>query len=358
MSAVRFDRTSASPFEPYYISPWQNEQRNDVDPPVLVPLRGDFFCMPFGADNRYKGEEHTVHGEPATAAWNFEKLDSSEAGGKRVHTLELSMQTKERPGTVTKRVSLIDGQNVIYLQHVLDGYDGPMTLGHHATLKGSEEQDTVRISSSPFRLGMTAPKAADYTQGGEYYALAELGEFTSLEEVPTVWSKHPTTDISRFPNRRGFVDIAAVYKEPSREPAWMAALFVKERYLWFTLKDAGVLPATVFWMENFGRHQAPWDGRNCCLGLEDVCGYFAQGLTESAEDNAVSLRGIPTVAQLSAEKPTVVNYIQGAVRVSDDFDGVASVDFESDRVRFTAHSGATAEASVKLDYLSSGRLGF
>jgi hypothetical protein len=357
MSAVRFGRSTGKPFEPYYMSPWQNETRDDIDPPVLTALRGDFFCMPFGADNRYKGEEHTVHGEPATAEWSFEKLDQRQAAGSTVHTLELSMRTKERPGTITKRLQLKDGENVIYVQHVLEGYGGPTTLGHHATLRGGEEEDRIRISTSPYRLAMTAPKAADYTQGGEYYSLAELEEFDDLEAAPTVWSKHPTTDISRFPKRRGFVDIAGLYKGSSEEPAWLTAQFVDEGWMWFSLKDPRMLPATVFWMENLGRHQAPWDGRNSCLGLEDVCGFFAQGLTESVEDNPVSLRGIPTVVNLHPDAPTVVNYIQGAAAVPQNYDGTERVEFEAGKVRFVSASGATAEAAVEVGFLQSGSLG-
>jgi hypothetical protein len=310
--------------------------------------------MPFGAENRYKGETHTVHGEPATAEWSFEKLDESEAGGETVRSLELSMQTSERPGKITKRLHLKGRQNVIYVQHVLEGYSGPTTLGHHATLRGGEAEDAIRVSTSPYRLAMTAPKAADYTNGGEYYALAELGEFEDLEAAPTVWSKHPTTDISRFPKRRGFVDIAAVYKGPSGEPAWTTAQFVEEGWMWFSIKDPRMLPATVFWMENFGRHQAPWDGRNSCLGLEDVCGYFAQGLTESVEDNPVSLRGIPTFVNLAPDKPTMVNYIQGAVPVPDGFDGVEHVVFDAGTVRFVSHAGVTVEAAVDTGFLDTG----
>ena len=104
---------------------------------------------------------------------------------------------------------------------------------------------------------MTAPKFAEYTMGGEYYALVGLSEFESLNAVPTVCRRHPTADVSRFPRRRGFVDILAVFQQITAEPAWTAAVFGAEGYLWFSLKDPRVLPATVFWMENHGRHQSP-----------------------------------------------------------------------------------------------------
>ncbi|MFP4011002.1 MAG: hypothetical protein ACLFUM_04815 [Spirochaetaceae bacterium] len=313
---MQFDRHTDSPFDPYYVSPWQNEGFA-LDEPVLQTLRGDFFCMPFGEDNRYEEEAHPVHGEPASSKWTLEGFESQPLGARAgtIHSLEMSMQTQVRPGNVRKRIHLVDGENVVYVQQVLEGYTGPMTFGHHATLRGSEREDALRISTSPLRLAMTAPKPAEYTSGGEYYALEGEREFESLDAAPTVRRRHPRADLSRFPRRRGFVDIAAVFQEVGATPAWTAAFFVEEGYLWFALKDPRVLPATVFWMENHGRHQPPWNGRNCCLGLEDVCGYFSRGLAESARENALTERGIPTVFHLSPDRSTAINYIEGGVRV-------------------------------------------
>ena len=48
MAPAAFMKDTKRPIEPYYINPWAEE---DVDlsdePDVLVPLRGNFFCMPY-----------------------------------------------------------------------------------------------------------------------------------------------------------------------------------------------------------------------------------------------------------------------------------------------------------------------
>ena len=44
MGPVKFYRRSRSPVQPYYISPWQG-QDCQIDEAVLVPLRGDPFCL-------------------------------------------------------------------------------------------------------------------------------------------------------------------------------------------------------------------------------------------------------------------------------------------------------------------------
>ena len=51
MAPVTFFRDSAQPVRPYYVSPWQEEAPSKMPAPVLVSLRGDFFCLPFGGNN-------------------------------------------------------------------------------------------------------------------------------------------------------------------------------------------------------------------------------------------------------------------------------------------------------------------
>ncbi|MFN9943560.1 MAG: hypothetical protein ACK56I_29215, partial [bacterium] len=70
MSPVTFYRDTEKPIQPYYVSPWQDEPASEMPVPVLVPLRGDFFCMPFGGNNESVGnEKHPPHGEIAGAKW-------------------------------------------------------------------------------------------------------------------------------------------------------------------------------------------------------------------------------------------------------------------------------------------------
>ena len=59
MAPVSFFRRDAKPVQPYHITPWQDEKLK-VENPVLVPLRGDFFCLPFGG-GREPGCGATAH---------------------------------------------------------------------------------------------------------------------------------------------------------------------------------------------------------------------------------------------------------------------------------------------------------
>jgi hypothetical protein len=351
MAPVTFFRRSAHPVQPYYVSPWQQERRKIAEP-VLVPLRGDFFCMPFGEGGPWGATTHPVHGEPAGRQWTFRSLTC----GGGLTTLTLTMRTRRLAGRITKTLHLLDRQNVVYMQHVLAGFSCATPLGHHAILDVPAEAGALRLATSPIRFGMTNPVPTGDPAAGEYPSLAPDRRFRRLARVATIWKSPATADLTRLPAREGFTDILAVFSAPGRRTAWTAATLARRGYLWFALKDPARLPATVVWVSNKGRHGPPWDGRNRCLGLEEVCGYFAMGLGASLRANALSRQGIPTAVKLSRKSPTAVNCIQGVVRVPRGFGRVRSAAFSAGKVTFTAEGGRRVTARVHHEFVRTGRL--
>ena len=109
-------------------------------------------------------------------------------------------------------------------------------------------------------------------------------------------------------------------------------------------------------MENHGRHRAPWSGRNCCIGLEDVCAYHAAGLRASVQPNDINVQGIPTCHVLSKRESTVINNIQGAVRIPRGFDRVKRVRFLDHKLELIAHSGQTVTTPVQHAFIKTGAL--
>ena len=352
MAPVTFYRETPAPVRPYYISPWQGEGVK-TGLPVLDVLRGDFLCMPFGAANAYKGEDYPIHGESAGSAWSFEGLRKS----GRITELRLGLETRARPGRITKRLQIADGQNVIYIRHDLAGYSGIMCLSHHAVIAVPEEPGSLRVSTAPTRKATVVPRDARTNTGNEYYFLEPGAEFTNLARVPTIWKHAPFADISTHPLPYGFMDLVCVYPKIQRAPAWTAVTAPKLGWLWFALRDPEVLPQTTFWMSNGGRHAAPWSGRNRCLGVEDGCAYYGSGLTESAKKNALNREGIPTTLSLSPARPTWIMHIQGAVKIPKGFDRVKTVQFHPGALTFSSASGKKAEAAVNWDFLQSGEIG-
>lgn len=357
MAPVTFHRDASRPVQPYHISPWQGEGLSLDDVPVLVPLRGDWFCMPFGGNGEpYNGEKHPPHGEVAGSRWRYVGVKSSNG----VTALTLELETKARPGKVTKELSLVAGHNVVYTRHTIEGFAGKTSLGHHATLAMPDKPGVFRMATSAFRFGMTNPTQFSNPEQGEYQSFAIGARFTDLRKVPLIWKGADDADVTRLPARRGFADLLALFSEPSaklKTPAWTTALNTAEGWLWFSLKDPDVLPATVFWIENHGRHGRPWNGRNNCLGLEDVCACFADGLAASARENLLTKKGVKTAHELAADRPFVVNYVQGVVKVPENFDAVKTLEFAPGRVTFIAANGMRVTAPVNHDFLKTGKPG-
>jgi hypothetical protein len=349
MAPVTFFRGTPAQVQPYYLNPWRGTK---TGLPLLDVLRGDFFCLPFGAGNRYRDEDHPPHGETANSKWSF--VERRIDGGRG--SLVLCLSVKARPGTVVKTIWLLAGHNAVYLRHELAGFSGRMCFSHHAILEVPEAPGSLRLSTSPFRLGMVAPRADLTNAGNEYYSLQPGARFVGLDRVPAIWKDSPFEDCSAFPRRYGFMDLAAVYARAGGLPSWVAVVLPSRGYLWYALKDAAVLPQLLLWMDNGGRHAHPWNGRNRCLGLEDGCAFFGEGLAASARANALTRQGIPTAVLLSPRRPTAIHHIQGVVRVPAGFDRVKSVAFAPRRATFIAASGKKVSTAVHWEFLRTGRL--
>ncbi len=346
MAPVRFFADSENPVEPYYISPWQEESEPVDGPGVLKSLRGDFFCMPFGGDNAHAGEVHPPHGEVSGENWSF--VDGSADRDRESH-IELELETKVRPGKVSKRIALRRGHSTIYISHKIEGFSGPVTLGHHAIMPGDR---THYLSTPPLITGLT-DTAPPPSSSGEYFS-ADPGQFFErLSDVPTIWKDPSTADYSVFPSRDGFVDILQVFPELPEEgkPMWFTAAVPSHGYLWYSLKSPGILPSTVIWQENHGRHGAPWNGRNSCVGIEEVLGFLASGLGVSAVENSLTKRGLRTSMELDGVKPLMLKNIQGVCRIPEGFDRVATISFRPGRVIFYSVAGPTAEVEVDWEFV-------
>ncbi|MDD4869449.1 MAG: hypothetical protein PHR77_02720 [Kiritimatiellae bacterium] len=354
MAPVVFDCKSKQPIQPYYISPWQGGGLS-LTCRVLVPLRGDFFCLPFGGNaTPFKGENHPPHGEVSGSLWTL--FDSGRKDG--LTTLTLDCETSVRPGRVTQQFSLVDDHNVVYNTTTIDGFMGKTPMGHHAILAMPKNERSVLISMSPFKFGMTCPHPFSQPANREYQALAFGAEVSDLSKVPTIFNDPAITDCSSYPARLGYADMIGLFDDPasSGTPSWAVAVNTAENWLWYSLKNPAEMPARLIWMENHGRHGSPWDGRNCCMALEDGCLYFDAGVAESSAPNIISKRGIPTCHDLKAGVPFSVRYIQGVARVPSGFGRVKDVKFGKDQATFISENGQKVAAKVRHTYLKDGKL--
>ena len=355
LAPVTFFKDSKNPIQPYWIAPWDgNKCKLPAVAGVLKPLRGDFFCMPFGANAApVDGKQYPVHGEPAVRKWTFRKLEKTD----KVTTLTLSMNTGLSKGKIVKKKFLVDGHSAVYSTHTLSGYSGSIPIGHHHTIKLPEEPESVLVSSSPILFGMTNPTPAGNPAEGEYPSLAGGEKFSSITSVPSLFKKPAVVDCSKFPTRKGYGDLVQIYQKPGdgKTPAWVTATYTSEGFLWYSLKEVAVMPATVFWIYNHSRWSPPWAGQSACLGLENTCSFFAEGLADSTKANVLRRAGISTATKLSPKVPTDIRVIQGVLRVPKGFGKVAKAKFEKGKVTFFSGS-KKASTKVNWEFLYSGEL--
>jgi hypothetical protein len=344
LGPVTFDRRGTK-IRPLSVAPWAQEPPDRSNPPIINVLRGDFFCLPFGGTSTpFHGEQHPAHGETANAKWKLESL--AQPAGKDA-TLHLSLNTRIRAGRVDKHITLPADHDAVYQRHTISGMSGPMDFGHHAMLKFPDEPGSGVISTSPFVYGQVYPEPIERPENRGYSMLKPGAAFTSLREVSTITGE--TTDLSRYPARRGFEDLVMLVSDDNLPFAWTAVAFPRQRYVWFALKDPRVLRSTIFWISNGGRHYAPWNGRHVnVMGLEDVTSYFHPGLAESVKENPLSRRGYPTHVQLDPARGLTVNYIMGVAPLPPGFERVETIEPAARGGGIVLRSGR-AEVPVRLD---------
>lgn len=344
LAPVTFDRRGKK-IQPYCLSPWKPAETAATLPALLKVLRGDFFCCPFGSNTTpFRGERHPPHGETANRDW---KLESESKG-----YLHLSLQTKVRRGRVDKHIRLRDGHNALYCQHIISGMSGPISLGHHATLKFPNEPGSGNISSSPFVYGQVYPELFSKPENQGYQALKPGEKFKSLKRVRQIDGTY--TDLSRYPARRGYDDLAMIVGDASAPFAWTAVTFPQQGYVWFALKNPRILRNTIFWISNGGYYGAPLSGRFVnVMGIEDITGYFHAGVAESAQRNSLTTKGFPTCVQLDNWEPLTVNYIMAVAVVPKGFTRVAGItaDLRKSTVTLRAESGQLVTTPLDASFV-------
>jgi hypothetical protein len=346
LGPVTFDRRGRA-IQPLSVAPWTADEPGAAGDPLLRVLRGDFFTLPFGSNaDPYDGERHPYHGETAQAAWTRE-------AGSRADQLHLSLHTTIRPGRVDKWIRLRPGHPVIYQQHVISGMSGPISLGHHAMLLFPDREGSGVLSTSRIVRGQVYPGDFEPDEGG-LSALQPGGEFTSLDRVPM--ADGGFADLTRYPARRGFEDLAMVVADDSLPFAWTAVTFAEEGHVWFAIRDPRVLRNTVLWISNGGRRYPPWNGRHVnVLGVEDVTAYFHEGVAASAADNALSRIGHPTAVRLDPDRPLSINHIMGVTPVPSGFDEVVAIEPGpvSETVVLRSRGGPTLAVPLDLAFVTS-----
>lgn len=264
-----------------HAAPWRDEpevQASDLETAGLRALAGDFFCMPFCADDV---EGDPAHGHAANSDWDVTESTHAHA--------VLQLRAPVRGASVTKSVRI--AERALYQSHVITGGAGDVSLAHHPMARMAAGG---RLSYSPKRLVRTDP-TPQYA-GHNLWALNQLRADLRLDcEDGTVWDLHD------YPARHAVEDFAILVEAREQRLGWTVLMRDAEDDMLVVLKDARQLPVTMLWISNGGRDFPPWNARHTgVIGIEDGIAAGATGLQYSIGDNPLRAAGVATTLSLGA----------------------------------------------------------
>lgn len=336
VAPVEFDLGSRV-VQPYSLAPWLPEEQRDQDP-LLQVLRGDFFCLPFGPQAAGPG-----HGVVAAGTWTV--VDQSP------HAVTLRIDATDIGATVTKTVSVRDGDTSLYQQFDIDGLDGVFNYGTHPVLDMSDyPQGSVELTTSPIRWGSVAPTLFSDPARGEHQILQIGARFTSLDQVPLEGGGN--LDLRHLPTPPGHEDLVMFAPRSESGMAWNALRYPD--FAWFSLRRIDDFPATVLWVTNGGRSQPPWSSRHVGrIGIEDVCSYFAEGHAPSIT-GALDSVGIPTARQFRSDQPVRLRVVHGVAAIPPGFGSITDIHNVDGTAVLVDETGRELPTATRCAFLTEG----
>lgn len=326
----------AGAITPYSLAPWLPEELADGDP-LLAVLRGDFWCLPFGAQ-----PDGPAHGETSCGQWELTQRDS--------HSAQLRMDAGDVGGRIDKTVSVRDGQAALFQEITMSGLEGAFSYGTHPILDLSAfPTGAARISSSDTRWAAVFTGVFSDPEHGERQILKPGATFEDVSAITRI--DGGTLDLSRYPTGELHEDLVMLTQTgDDNHLGWTAVS--APGYVWCALKDVRDFPSTVLWVSNGGRTQAPWNSRHIGrLGVEDVCSYFHEGLEPSREDRLAE-QGIATTREFHADQSVTLRVLQAMVATPADFGRVVEISTpQHGTIRVVDEQGTVVEAAIDWQFV-------
>jgi hypothetical protein len=326
---------------PLHRAPWvgaPGEVPADAAPHLAV-LEGDFFCAPFGQTD---DPGVPAHGWPANGHWQLARRDTG-ADGATTGRFELAERVQG--ATVTKEVTLRPGHPVVYQRHVLDGGSGRIPIAHHAMIR---VPGGARLSFSAKDFGATpaTPQESDPARGRSLLAYPQ--RFATLGDVGLADGSR--RDLRHYPWAEGQEDFLTLLDPPDARIGWSAAVAAADGFVFFAVKDAGVLCQTSLWMSNGGRRYAPWSSRHLAvLGIEETCAHFGDGPAVSGGENDLTRAGYRTSVALGGRVD--VRYALGAIPAPEGWSEVAAIELAPDGLRLADVGGNRVSVPFDAGFL-------
>lgn len=295
---------------------------------------GHFVCVDgFGPVSK---EEQAAglpgHGEAHRVQWDV----SSSERKNGVLTVEFSASLPIVQENFRRKITMIDGENVVYIDSELEsllGFDRPINWGEHATIGGPFLEQGKTVTDMASKRAMTRSYESEAVDPPDHHELADFKEF-AWPRAPTV-SGTPT-DVRIAPTVTPLMDQTTSLMDKSRRLVYVTALHPGRQMLLGYVFRREEYPWTQMW------DSYPGGGRRSQRGMEFAVQPFDLPRRDVIQAN--SMFDTPTYRWLSANSKISSSFLMFYTRTPEGFAQVDDVVLENGRL--TIHDRAHGKTIV------------
>jgi hypothetical protein len=268
---ARFTLHALPKINPFWCPSWQTVEPAEFRPEravrwggsrLLASIGGHLLCLhhfgPPSAAEAAAGRDG--HGEAPVATWQLLGREVTDRHTRLQIGCEMPLAGMQVTRTITVRPGSHLVEVVTALQSVVDR-DQPYTLCEHGSVGAPFLEKGVTLFDMSADEGMTFP--------GAFSSCQRLRPETAFQWPDGPGTGGETVDLRMI--GRGYrrsSDFTTQHMQPDRADAWASAvnprLGVLLAYHW----RRADFPWIGNWEENYGRHTAPWKGRELVRGME------------------------------------------------------------------------------------------
>lgn len=275
--------------DPFWHSPFETS-----DDDFLRNLRGDFFCVPFGADIspqldflewqiKKNGEETKgwQHGYSSHGEWNQTLTNIYSQRFEIEYPKNSDIEKIER--VITADQDVLNIKNIIY-----SNKNTSPPVGIHPIFRLPEKPDEAQLVLPKYQGCFTYPGKIDKS---------------------SVFKPNTECEVNSVPCFDGtFINATALpLSKNAEELLWLGnvaegKVVLKnhaEKYEVELTWNNKKYPNLLLWFSCRGREHFPWNKRNLCLGIEPVASAFDLGSEISCADNPLAQKGYKTSANIT-----------------------------------------------------------
>jgi hypothetical protein len=294
------DGRQASPLQ---VAPWADEPGGEDLPGILRRLRGEWPCVPFGADAprdlpvgwaadgvTFEGAG-VPHGHGSNVEWDFAAPSFDAVSLTCTYPESHPIKVLHRSVRPDPEAAALDISLTVEARRPCR-----LPFGLHPTFRLPLD-GIVDLIPPAFRQGRVFPLAVDPSS-----RLLPDATFASLDAVPTLAG--PPLSLERLPldsRNEELVQLCGVSGD-------VVLRYPGEGFQVRLSWDTSHLPSVLLWVSNRGRTFAPWNGRHLALGIEPVCSAFDLGPAVSTGTNPIAAQGVATAMDFAPDRPFTTSY--------------------------------------------------